>query len=438
MNHLFRPALRRAAALALTLALAVWLALPGLAAYPMPVETTYPDESVYLFDLDTGKTILEQNADQPRYVASLTKMMTALLYLESGLDLQQAVTVPASLTQEFTDIQNANGSTIGLRIGETVRRIDLLYGVIVASGNDAASAVASDASGGDLTAFVARMNQRAAELGCTDTTFSCVHGLYDYGNVSTARDLAKIAAACYAQPQYMEIAQTASYTLPATNLHTAEREIRTTNLMLDPEYPYYRDYIRGMKTGFTTLAGRCFVTFAEQNGHTYGLVVLGSDLDNIYRECAELLDWVFATFGDRQLVDTETMLATVPLTQCRSTPQVELYAAGPVTGYGHPDDEVTFTFDLPGGHGGPGHPPGVRLRLYHRRHRHPAAAAGPAGHFAGAGPVHRPDRGRAGAVPPPAPPGQKEVSRHEIPHQIGFVQRGVYRAGDRRGRPDGL
>ena len=323
MNHLFRPALRRAAALALTLALAVWLALPGLAAYPMPVETTYPDESVYLFDLDTGKTILEQNADQPRYVASLTKMMTALLYLESGLDLQQAVTVPASLTQEFTDIQ--------LRIGETVRRIDLLYGVIVASGNDAASAVASDASGGDLTAFVARMNQRAAELGCTDTTFSCVHGLYDYGNVSTARDLAKIAAACYAQPQYMEIAQTASYTLPATNLHTAEREIRTTNLMLDPEYPYYRDYIRGMKTGFTTLAGRCFVTFAEQNGHTYGLVVLGSDLDNIYRECAELLDWVFATFGDRQLVDTETMLATVPLTQCRSTPEVELYAAGPVT-----------------------------------------------------------------------------------------------------------
>ena len=71
MNHLFRPALRRAAALALTLALAVWLALPGLAAYPMPVETTYPDESVYLFDLVSGKTILELNGEQPRYVASL-------------------------------------------------------------------------------------------------------------------------------------------------------------------------------------------------------------------------------------------------------------------------------------------------------------------------------------------------------------------------------
>ena len=322
MNQLFRPALRRAAALACLLALAVCLALPGHAAYPMPIQTTYAEESVYLFDLDTGKTILEQNADQPRYVAT-------------------------SLTQEFTDIQNANGSTMGLRIGETVRRIDLLYGLIVASANEAASVIASDAAGGDLTAFVARMNQRAAELGCTDTTFSCVHGLYDYGNVSTARDLAKIAAACYARPQYMEIAQALTYTMPATNLHTSEREIRSTNLMLDPEYPYYRDYIRGMKTGFTTLAGRCFVTFAENEGHTYGLVVLGSDLDNIYRECAELLDWVFATFNDRQLVDTGTALATVPLTQCRTEPEVELYAANAVNGYGHPDDGVTFTFDLP-------------------------------------------------------------------------------------------
>ena len=117
--------------------------------------------------------------------------------------------------------------------------------------------------------------------------------------------------------------------------------------MLYPDQPYYRDYIRGMKTGFTTLAGRCFVTFAQQEGHTYGLVALGSDLDNIYRECAELLDWVFATFNDRQLVDTTAVLATVPLTQCRAYPEVELYAANVVDGYGHPDDAVTFEFQLP-------------------------------------------------------------------------------------------
>lgn len=347
MSDLFRLKLRRAGAVVCTVVLVLWLALPAAAAYPMPVQTTYQDESVYLFDLDTGKTILEQNASQPRYIASLTKMMTALLLLESGADLDGEVTVPTSLTQEFTDIRNANGTTMGLRIGETVRRRDLLYGLVVASANDAASVIASDLAGGDITAFVARMNARAAELGCTDTNFTCPHGLYDYGNVSTARDLARIAAACYAQSGYMEAAQSVTYTLPATNLHTESREIQTTNLMLYPDQPYYRDYIRGMKTGFTTLAGRCFVTFAQQEGHTYGLVVLGSDLDNIYRECAELLDWVFATFNDRQLVDTTAVLATVPLTQCRAYPEVELYAANVVDGYGHPDDAVTFKFQLP-------------------------------------------------------------------------------------------
>ena len=338
---------RRLAALVLTLAVAVSAVLPVFAVYPMPIQTATETEAVYLFNADTGKTLLTQNADQPRYVASLTKMMTALLLLESGKDLNGEVTVPTDLTQEFKDIQNANGSTINLRIGETVRRIDLLYGLLVASANDAASVIASDVSDGDLTAFVARMNQRAKELGCTSTSFTCVHGLYDYGNVSSAHDLALIAKACAENETYMQVANTLSYTLPATNLHQNERTITSTNLMLNPEYPYYRDYIRGMKTGFTTLAGRCYVTFAQKDGHTYGLVVLGSDLDNIYREASEILDWAFASFSDRELVDAETPLTTAPLKKCRSYEEVELYAAAPVSGYGHADDKVSYSFDLP-------------------------------------------------------------------------------------------
>lgn len=339
--------LRRSTALLLTLVLMVCAAMPGSAAYQMPIQTASDTESVYLFNLDTGKPILRQNSDQQRYIASLTKMMTALLFLESGKDMNAEITIPTSLTQEFKDIQNANGSTMNLRIGETVRRIDLLYGLLVASANDAASVIASDVSGGDLTAFVAQMNARAKELGCTDTAFSCVHGLYDYGNVSTAEDLAKIAAACYANETYMQAANTLTYTLPATNLHQNERTIKSTNLMLDPEYADHRDYVRGMKTGFTTLAGRCFVTFAQRDGHTYGLVVLGSDMNNIYRECAEILDWAFSSFSDRQLVDTETVLTTVPLTKCRTEKAVELYAASGLSGYGHADDEVTFEFSVP-------------------------------------------------------------------------------------------
>ena len=342
-NTLFR----RATALVLTLALAAAAALPGLAVYPMPIQTASETETVYMFNADTGKTILNQNAGQQQYVASLTKLMTALLLLESGKDLNGEVTVPTALTQEFKDIQNANGVTMGLRIGETVRRIDLLYALLVSSANDAASVIAYDV-GGSVLDFVKQMNARAEELGCTGTNFTCAHGLFDYGNVSTAADIAKIAAECYKNPTFVQVSGTAAYTLPATNLHKAERNIASSNPMTDSGSEYYRSYVKCIKGGFTTLAGRCTVAFAEKDGHTYGLVILGCDTpDHLFAECDDLFDWAFESFADRPLVDTQTVITSVALTKCRTEPEVELYAAAPVSGYGHADDIVTYSFDLP-------------------------------------------------------------------------------------------
>ena len=227
----------RAAALVLTLALTAALALPGFAAaYAMPIQTAYDAEAVYLFDASTGEALVEQNPDQVRPIASLTKMMTALLVLESGADLNESIPIPDSLTPEFQAIRANRGPTIGL------------------------------------------MNARASQLGCTNTHFTCPHGLYDHNNYSTARDMAKIALACHANGTYMQVANTVSYTLPATNLHPA-RNISSTNRLLKPG---------------TTQAGRCFVTFASQNGRTYGLVILGSNSQNIFREAAELFDWAFS------------------------------------------------------------------------------------------------------------------------------------------------
>ena len=337
---------RRAAALVLTLALAAAAALPGLAAYPMPIQTASETEAVYLFNADTGKTILAQNADQQQYVASLTKMMTALLLLESGKDLNGEVTVPTAMTQEFKDIQNANGMTAGLRIGETVRRIDLLYALLVSSANDAASVIAYDV-GGSVLDFVRQMNARAAELGCTGTNFTCAHGLFDYGNVSTAEDMARIAAECYKNPTFVQVSGTAAYTMPATNLHQNERTINSTNPLTDTGSEFYRSYIKCVKGGFTTLAGRCAVAFAEQGGHTYGLVILHADNASLYTECDQLLDWAFESFSDRPLVDTQTELTTIDLTKCRAQPTAALYAAASVSGYGHADDVVSYAFDLP-------------------------------------------------------------------------------------------
>ena len=292
MNH---PAfVRRVLALVLTAAVAVAAALPGFAVYAMPIQTAYPQESIYLFDADTGEALVEQNPDMVRHVASLTKMMTALLVIENGSDLNASITIPDRLTPEFQSIKANRGHTIGLQAGESVRRIDLLYAMLLPSANDAASVLASDAAGGDLAAFAARMNARASQLGCMTTHFSCPHGLYDANNYSTARDLAKIALACYANPTYRQVADTVLYQLPATNVHET-RTITTTNKLLQPGSTAYRNYAHGMKTGFTTKAGRCFVTFAQKDGHTYGLVILGSDSQNIFREASELLDWAFTS-----------------------------------------------------------------------------------------------------------------------------------------------
>ena len=242
---------RRLAALVLTLAVALSAVLPVFAVYPMPVQTATETEAVYLFNADTGKTILSQNADQQKYVASLTKLMTALLLVESGKDLNGEVTVPTDLTQEFKDIQNANGTTMGLRIGETVRRIDLLYGLLVASANDAASVIASDVSDGDLTAFVARMNQKAAELGMTGTHFCNPTGLHDLEHVSTVRDMARLTEAALQNETFRKLFTTERYTVPATNCHPQGFTMHSTLLSQLDGTELHRGRILGGKTGYT-------------------------------------------------------------------------------------------------------------------------------------------------------------------------------------------
>ena len=228
-----------------------------------------------------------------------------------------------------------------------MRRIDLLNAMLIVSANDAASVIAWDV-GGSVVGFVQQMNARAAELGCTGTNFTCAHGLFDYGNVSTAQDLAKIAAACTENQTFAQVAGTASYVLPATNLCKAEHTISSSNSLMNSESTNYREYVQWVKGGFTTLAGRCIVAFAQQDGHNYGLVILGCDtLDHLFTACDDLFDWAFASFADRPLVDTKTVLTTIDLNKCRTEPAVELYAAAPVSGYGHSDDKVSYSFDLP-------------------------------------------------------------------------------------------
>ena len=203
--------------------------------------------------------------------------------------------------------------------------------------------------GGSLNAFIQQMNARAAELGCTSATFTCAHGLYDYGNVASAEDMAKIAAACAANETFAQVAGSTTYTLGQTNFHSEQRTISSSNPLMDASGAYYKDSVkvgqgRFYHPGRPLCGGPC----PKRTATPTALWIPGSDSnEHLYSECDALFDWAFASFADRPLVDTQTVVTTVDLTKCRTHPEVELYAAAPVSGYGHADDKVSYSFDLP-------------------------------------------------------------------------------------------
>lgn len=356
--------LRRSLALALALACAVCFASAGFAATPTPDESIINAEAVYLYNVDTDTVVYEKNAHEVRAAASLTKMMTGLLLAESGEDLTQSYTIPQALTAEFDKIQEENGSDADLKIGETLTLQDLLYACMLPSANDAASVIAYYLSNGDMDAFFARMNQRAAELGCQNTNFVCAHGLYglEYGNYSTAYDQFLIANACRQNGLLMSVVCETGYWLPLTNLHTTpkttdapegmSRYIGSTNVLQNPQQELYRSYIQGLKTGFTDEAGRCFASTAVQNGQTWVMVVLGAPralaedgFNYSFHTTVNVYDWVFDTFWLAGQPNQESPIASLPLRWCEQTETLPLYADESLLALMTANTEVTLRFD---------------------------------------------------------------------------------------------
>lgn len=216
-----------------------------------------PDVSapaLLLHDVDAGRTLYARAPDEPRPMASLTKLMTALLVLESG-DLDARVTIqPDDLV---------GGASMGLAAGETLTVEELLWGLLIPSGNDAAMALARHV-GGSVDAFVDMMNARAAEMGLTATAFKNPHGFDAEGHASSPADLLALTQADLAYPLFREIVATAETTV-------AGHPLRNTNQLLGL-YPG----ANGVKTGTTPLAGQCLVASIERGGHQVLAIVLGS------------------------------------------------------------------------------------------------------------------------------------------------------------------
>ena len=271
-------------------------------------------KAVILYELNTDTLLYAYNPDLPINPTGLVKLLTALVVIENA-DMAAEVTVKRSVL----DTVAIGSVSAGLKAGEILTVRDLLLCVMVASANDA-SAVLANFVGGTQADFAQMLNRKAESLGCTASNFVNAHGLNAEGQISTARDLAIIAKAALDNPVFAEMFCAKSCQIPATNL-SAERKFNTTNHMmstaviqtcLDPR-------VTGGKPAAATNTDRSMICTAEVGTSRYLCVVMGAAAEvsedglsitrwNIFEEVSFLLDFGFANYGVRQVIDERQSL----------------------------------------------------------------------------------------------------------------------------------
>ena len=321
-------------ALFLSLALVLQLLLPTVFAEgDVEPEEEEPEETVeevpadgppelvckgaILVELNSDSTVYEYNADARLFPASLTKIMTCLLALEHG-NLSDEVTVDGALIEGMDE----DASTINLVDGETMRLEEMLYAVMVPSANDASIIVANHIAG-SVEKFVEMMNEKARELGCTGTHFVNPDGLHDENHYTTPRDMAVITKAALQSETFRTICATSVHELPETN-RSAARMVYTTNYFMSTIITpnYYWEKVVGVKTGFTTPAGRCLAALVEEDGYSYLSVVMGcetpydeegSPVYGSFTESRKLLEYGLNNFTFAAVLSHISPIAQVPV-----------------------------------------------------------------------------------------------------------------------------
>lgn len=321
---------KRFAGILAVLVIAVTLALPASAMQGYAPDFEPTAEAAYIVNLDTNIVVYQKNSDTQLTAASLTKMMTMLLMLKTYQDQLDTITV--EMPRTIDDILYGTGASLAdIRPGESVTLSNLLYGMELPSGNEAAYIVAFY-MGGTVENFVAMMNEEAKALGCTGTVFTDPCGL-DAGNITTARDAYLILRALIQYDAFVEAAGTASYWMPANTQHTEPYIILSTNKMLTQGTTYYRSYNQGGKTGSLNAGWQNFAGWHTQNGETYISVVLHSAADEsvdprpALTETGSLMDWVFDTFTIQSALDTTRPITERPIRYSTETDTVMLYPA---------------------------------------------------------------------------------------------------------------
>lgn len=288
--------------------------------------TLQDGETGILVDSASGRTLFESNASKKMYPASTTKIMTALLAIEAIERGDFSMESTVVITSDMLANADPDGSNIALKEGEILTLENLLKGLMIPSGNDAACAIAIY-TGGSLSAFVDKMNARAAELGATDTHFVNPHGLHDDDHYTTAADMAKIACAAMKLDKFRNIADIAHVKIPPTNMTENERYYINTNGLLST-MRYTNFFLKGsigIKTGYTSKAGNCLVSAASRNGvELIGVLFGAKETSDSHNDSIQMLEWGFNNFVSAVALNKDDMPCEVKVKQGKGTDALTL------------------------------------------------------------------------------------------------------------------
>ncbi|MBE6825134.1 MAG: D-alanyl-D-alanine carboxypeptidase [Ruminococcaceae bacterium] len=298
--------------------------------YGCDVDTS--SSAVYLENLNTGTVVFEKNADEKVPPASLTKIMTYIVVTENIPDVENTT---ITIEEGAFDTLDPASSVMGLQgyIGEEFTVLDLLYGLMLPSGNDAALVLADYIGDGVVDNFVDMMNRKAGQLGCTGTHFVNPHGLYDSMHYSTANDMAVIAKYAMEKPFFMEITGTARH-----NVDNMKEDLETTNYMIDKnKTEYYYPYVVSGKTGYTDEAGKCLVTAAKKDDYDYLCITLGApysyadEINYAMLDSKELYEWAFNNLSIVDLLEDGAVVGSLPVAYVWGDKSVDAVADGAVS-----------------------------------------------------------------------------------------------------------
>ncbi len=281
-----------------------------------------------LISLDTGEALYENNINEKVYPASIAKIMTAVLMLESDKwDPEAKVT----LSKEVLDMVLGTGLAISLLTeGEEFTQLDMLYMVLVSSWGDITYQAAIN-YGGTVENFVDMMNAKAAEIGLTGTHYSNPVGLHEEETYTTVKDIYALAKYAMQYDLFNTVTSVSRHKVVTTKGTT--RTLSTTNFLLDASTNYYYKYAKGVKTGYTDKAGRCLVSVASYNGYNYMCILMNCPNNpnkrHEFAESKELYRWAFNNFSFKEVAKSDEPVCEIPVEYSMETDFVPLYFKKP-------------------------------------------------------------------------------------------------------------